>query len=89
MEDQERTEEKSGFHFMVEPGKHGGWTVRLPHQCDSWDIAGDDGWYGVEHAEAVARLTQFIAEARSALDALVAGECWNPSLRPGELPHGE
>jgi hypothetical protein len=46
------------------------WSVRLPHQCEPWDIAG--GYYkGVPHADAVAEVERFIAEAQSALAALV------------------
>lgn len=48
-----------------------GWQVFLPHKCDAWDIAGDD-YEGVPHAEAVARLERFIAEAQVALAALRA-----------------
>lgn len=48
-----------------------GWQVYLPHQCSSWDIAGD-GYEGVPHAEAVAELERFIAEAQVALAALRA-----------------
>jgi hypothetical protein len=69
------------FDFRVkraESETNPGWCVSLPHQCDSWDIAGEDGYYGVEHAEAVTRLERFIAEAQSVLTAL-----------RGELPHGE
>lgn len=47
-----------------------GWSVSLPHQCDSWDIAGDDGYVGVPQEEAVAELESFIAEAQTALAAL-------------------
>lgn len=46
-----------------------GWRVRLPHQCDSWDIAGESQ-AGVPHAEAVAALERFIAEAQIALTEL-------------------
>lgn len=47
------------------------WHVDLPHQCDGWTIAGGD--YGSDaptHAEAVADLEAFIAEAQAALVAL-------------------
>lgn len=53
----------------------GSWAVFLPHQCDAWDIAGEtDGAHmdGVPHAEAVAALELFIAEAQQALEALKA-----------------
>ncbi len=77
------------FGFMVkrvpvyDPGVHppnrdapNGWAVGLPHQCDCWDIAGEDGvsdfGYGVPHADAVAELERFIAEAQRALVMLRA-----------------
>lgn len=47
------------------------WAVALPHQCDDWDIAGEDG-KGVSHERAVADLERFIAEAREALQDLKA-----------------
>jgi hypothetical protein len=51
----------------------GSWQVHLPHQCGTWDIAGEgDFWSGVPHAEAVADLERFIAEAQAALEALRA-----------------
>ena len=48
------------------------WCVFLPHQCEDWDITGDGEHYaaGPPHAEAVADLAAFIAEAQNALDAL-------------------
>lgn len=55
--------------------RDGSWCVFLPHQCDAWDIAGEtDGAHmdGVPHAEAVAALELFIAEAQQALEALKA-----------------
>jgi hypothetical protein len=45
------------------------WRVCLPHQCDSWMIAGEQ-WDGVSHDEAVQQLKGFIAEAEAALKAL-------------------
>lgn len=48
-----------------------GWSVSLPHQCDRWDIAGEE-YEGVPHARAVAELEQFIAEAQDALVHLKA-----------------
>lgn len=54
---------------------HPGWVVYLPHQCDSWCIAaGFSELEGVPHAEAVAELERFIAEACAARDALVRKE---------------
>lgn len=63
------------FGFKVEcPADDDGntadnWSVRLPHQCDAWDIAGSY-WHPVPHAEAVAELERFITEATAALEAL-------------------
>lgn len=48
------------------------WHVHLPHQCDSWDIAGGYS-EPVDHTAAVALLASFIAEASSALAALLDG----------------
>ena len=50
------------------------WVVFLPHQCDSWDIVGEDNHEGVPHEEAVSSLRQFIAEAEDALRRLEARE---------------
>lgn len=73
---------KRGFRFDPDAKKavpHPGmWAVFLPHQCESWDIAGEGDEYnhlcvvGVPHAEAVAALELFIAEAQQALEALKA-----------------
>lgn len=49
-----------------------GWMVYLPHQCDSWSIAGDHG-DPVGLDEAVASLEAFIAEAQQVLEQLQAG----------------
>lgn len=46
------------------------WSVSLPHQCDEWDIAAGPNGMCIPHAEAVARLEQFIKEAQEALDKL-------------------
>lgn len=63
------------FNFQVKRADpdwgRAGWIVRLPHQCDSWDIAGDDS-DGVPHAQAVMELEAFIAEAQAALVKLKA-----------------
>jgi hypothetical protein len=48
------------------------WIVELPHQCDAWTIAGDE-YHGSPHAEVVAGLEKFIAEAVIALVALREG----------------
>ncbi len=47
------------------------WEVKLPHQCDSWLIAGVKYGPGLPHDEAVAEVRRFIAEAESALAALI------------------
>jgi len=54
-----------GQMFVVGPG----WRVFLPHQCDDWDVAGEEH-DGIPHAEAVAALERFIAEAQVALAKL-------------------
>jgi hypothetical protein len=57
--------------YKVVPGQ---WCVYLPHQCSSWDIAGESGSYqtvsGESHESAVASLEAFIAQAQTALAAL-------------------
>jgi hypothetical protein len=50
------------------------WRVYLPHQCQTWDVAGDDSDYGDPQEVAVAELERFIAEAQQALVALRAGQ---------------
>lgn len=54
------------------------WSVTLPHQCDTWDIAGEGALDrhvddAVPHSEAVAELERFVAEAQEALTALREG----------------
>jgi hypothetical protein len=46
-------------------GKALRWMVELPHQCDAWEVA-----FGTKE-EAITMLTEFIAEAQAALEALV------------------
>lgn len=46
-----------------------GWRVYLPHQCDSWDIAGEY-WAPVPREDAIAELERFIAEAQATLAEL-------------------
>jgi hypothetical protein len=64
----------SSFGFMVEkyddPDDGERWTVKLPHQCDSWEIT--EEYSGSPHDEAVDRLEAFINEAREAMAALTA-----------------
>ena len=66
------------YGFTVRHGG-GGWTVSLPHQCDSWDIAGAVDWAdgAVPHEEAVERLRRFVAEAQNALAHLERGDVLN------------
>lgn len=63
---------KRATRYDYETGEQEGfWHVALPHQCDYWDIAGEDH-HGAEHAEAIAALEQFIAEAQEAMGKLKA-----------------
>lgn len=48
-----------------------GWRVRLPHQCDHWDIAGED-LDGVPLDEAIHAMEEFVSEAQDALSRLRA-----------------
>lgn len=68
--------EKFGFTVRRAKDYHtkepAGWNVTLPHQCDSWQIAGDWG-NGDEHGKAIAELERFLAEGAEALAALKAG----------------
>lgn len=67
--------DEQAFGFTVHPYRKGSdqWRVYLPHQCDSWDIAGED-YSGVPQAEAIAGLERFISEANAALAALRSGQ---------------
>jgi hypothetical protein len=51
-----------------------GWSVALPHQCDAWDIAGEDYGPRATKQEAIERLTAFVDEAQAALAALKASD---------------
>lgn len=64
-------------HLPAQPHRNEGWNVSLPHQCDRWDIAGTE-YDPVTHADAIAFLEQFIAEATEALAALQAGNEYQP-----------
>jgi hypothetical protein len=48
------------------------WRVYLPHQCDEWDIAGEDYGDRATYEEAEAALSRFVAEAQEALEKLRA-----------------
>ncbi|GAA0550251.1 hypothetical protein GCM10010172_35450 [Paractinoplanes ferrugineus] len=66
-----------GFKATYTPGYYDGeeqgWKVSLPHQCDSWAITADSDYDSpVPKAEAVARLSQFIAEAQGVLEQIRA-----------------
>lgn len=62
-----------GFRVEHTP-EYGGpadlWLVRAPQQGPWGGIAADGYGCGIPHAEAVAELTRFIAEAQAALVAL-------------------
>lgn len=67
------------FQFTVEMGEDDegnqdpqSWLVSLPHQCDSWMIAGEAGG-GVSLQDAEDALMLFIKMAGQALDALREG----------------
>ena len=54
---------------------HDGFAVYLPHECDTWEIAGEDnGWFieGVAWDLAVTETRAFIEECTAALAALVS-----------------
>ena len=78
------TVEPVGHRYERAPAEEGGklqrlaadppyWAVYLPHQTDQWGIAGYGRGQGRPHAEAVAQLERFIAEAQQALAALREG----------------
>lgn len=56
------------FGFVVAQAPSG-WRVYLPHQCNTWDIAGE---YrdGDDYEVALARMEKFIEQATVARDAL-------------------
>jgi hypothetical protein len=63
--------EREVFEVKRDPEGDDQWHVRLPHQCDYWDVVGES--YGsAPHAQAVAELEQFIARAQGALEVLKA-----------------
>lgn len=64
-----------GFKATYTPGYYDGdeqgWKVSLPHQCDGWAITADSDYASpVPKAEAIARLSRFIAEAEQILDQI-------------------
>lgn len=62
----------SEYGFRVKKAEGGGFNVFLPHQCDHWEITGDEN-YGVKGSSktlAVKELTEFLAEGQRALEAL-------------------
>lgn len=68
----------NGFNLIVQyedadDWSPAGWRVYLPHQCDTWDIAGEFA-EPVPVEVAVAELERFILEAQEALAALRRGE---------------
>ena len=60
----------STFQFFVVKRGEDKWFVGLPHQCDSWEIAGGN-YEDATWKEAVADTELFIAEAQMALQALI------------------
>lgn len=60
------------FGFRVARRQGTGWHVFLPHQCQTWDIAGDESC-GDETRVALERLGCFIKEAEAACRALAEG----------------
>jgi hypothetical protein len=64
--------DETAWGFQVKRTAAGEWKVSLPHQCDRWDIAGDDFNGEVSHAVAVDQLRDFLAEGEAALRALLA-----------------
>lgn len=58
------------FGFKVVRGGEDNWSVKLPHQCDSWEVT---DWCGMTQDAATAELERFIAEAQVALRELKAG----------------
>lgn len=68
--------EKFGFRVQFikpdEPDEVGGWWVGLPHQCDSWDVAGTE-YNALGMSTAADELQRFIDEATEALQALQQG----------------
>ena len=61
----------NAFQFFVVERENNHWFVGLPHQCDSWEIAGKNYGDGVKWSEAVELTEQFIEEAKEALQALI------------------
>jgi hypothetical protein len=62
------------FGFAVRE-RDSGWVVELPHQCSEWSITDAEtsgyAWsLGIPHAQAVAEMEAFIAEAQEALAVL-------------------
>ena len=58
--------------FRVQRQGDDSWRVHLPHQCDSWDIAGDE-YLGVPRDQAAQELAAFLTDGLRALVLLQAG----------------
>jgi hypothetical protein len=58
--------------YEDDPDYPTGWSVRLPHQCNYWEIVGEAD-HPATQDDAAAGLEQFIAEAQQALARLRAG----------------
>lgn len=72
----------SSFGFVIEPRDNDTWRVYLPHQCDDWDIAGEDFDGGEPRQDAIDALQLFINEAAIALGHLQRGERYGKPTGP-------
>lgn len=59
-------------YYPADPDEGAGYEVRLPHQCDAWQIASWPQVWGppTPYKQAISRLEDFISEAQEALHAL-------------------
>lgn len=57
-----------------------GWRVYLPHQCDTWDIAGGYGSPSTA-GQAIEDLEAFAADVQAALAALRSGQTYGEGDR--------
>jgi hypothetical protein len=68
--------ERIPWGFTVEEHE-GGYTVFLPHQCESWAIS--EPYEYVDKEQAAVELEDFLAEGQRALEALRRGEPVTPN----------
>lgn len=59
-------DESEGWDGFTIPARPESWRVKLPHQCDDWDIARD----GATRVQAIEDLEKFIGEAQELLARL-------------------